>query len=187
MSKSWLQKGSCFDFGPGWAVVDSAFPGSRLGVCLHIQSGEVLNSFQCSKLAGFLKEAEQWLDNCDEPTDPPLHPVIYVITDGHSHHKVGKANNFERRLKQLQTGNGRRLRLVAYLRVNDDHLAYVAESAAKSSLQEFRAVGEWFACNSHNAFQALHDAAHTVGIAYRPISVCVGHEDDERQEATDGQ
>lgn len=181
-----MRKGELFDFGNGWAEVNSLFPGSRLCVFIRIQSGAPVSSRQCRSLADFLMRAADWIDEHYMPSDCPEGVVVYVITDGHSHHKIGKAVNFQKRLKQLQTGNGRRLRLVAYLRTDDEHIAYVAETAAKRSLDAFKAVGEWFECNSHHAFQALHEAAHEAGIECRPVSVCVGHDDGLEQEATDG-
>jgi hypothetical protein len=116
----------------------------------------------------------------------PIGIIVYAISDGTGHHKIGKAVNFHNRLKQLQTGNGRKLCLVAYLTVNSEHTAYSVESAAKQWLSEFQAVGEWFECNSHYAFQALYEAASSAGVDSVPVSVCVGYEDEEVEEATDG-
>jgi len=180
-------KNKCFDFGPGWAEIDSPFDTSRLGVCLHIQGGTPLNSYECKRLAGFLNDCASWIEETERLPQSPRGIVVYAITDGHSHHKIGKAVNFANRLKQLQTGNGRKLALVAYVRVNTEHVAFTIESAAKKWLAEFQAVGEWFECNSHYALQALYEAASYAGVDSVPVSVCVGHEDAELEEATDGQ
>jgi hypothetical protein len=180
-------KHKCFDFGHGWAEIDSAYETSRLGVKLHVQAGCPLNQQECRRLAAFLSECADWLDELDVPTTSPDGIVVYVITDGHLHHKIGKAVDFQKRLKQLQTGNGRKLSLVAYLRVNTEQLALRVEAVAQEWLTELRAVGEWFECNSHTALQALYEAASIVGVDSVPISVCVGHEEMNLEEATDGQ
>lgn len=172
------------DFGPGWCEVRGLFSTSRPGVCIHMETPVPLNAHQCRLLANYLLNAADWLDGYNAAASIPDGIVVYAISDGHSHHKIGKAVNFEKRLKQLQTGNGRRLRLVAYLQCNTEHLAYVAESAAKRSLADCRAVGEWFECNSHFALQALEEAAIECGIEYGAVSVCVGHEDEEAADGT---
>jgi hypothetical protein len=180
VSEDRLHRHKCFDFGPGWAEIDSAFETSRLGVKLHVQAGCPLNQNDCRRLAAFLSESADWLDELDAPSKSPEGIVVYVITDGHMHHKIGKAVDFQKRLKQLQTGNGRKLSLVAYLRVNTEHLALRVESAAHEWLSELRAVGEWFECESQTALQALYEAASKVGVDSLPTSVSLG-------EATDGQ
>lgn len=172
----------CFDFGPGCVEIDSTYPGGRLGVVFHVPP-VALNEHECERLGQFLMEASVWMKERRSFTSDPKGTVVYAITDGDAHHKIGKAVNFANRLKQLQTGNGRRLRLVAFLRVDDERTAYIAETAAKRSLADFQAVGEWFECNSHHALQALYEAAAVAGVEWPPISVCVGHDDDTKQEA----
>ena len=134
-----------------------------------------------------LDEASRGAGSCAGKSRGPIGIIVYAISDGTGQHKIGKAVNFHNRLKQLQTGNGRKLSLVAYLSVNSEHIAYSVESAAKKWLGEFQAVGEWFECNSHYALQALYEAASYAGVDSVPVSVCVGHEDAELEEATDGQ
>lgn len=64
--------------------------------------------------------------------------MIYFITDG-EYTKIGVADNPEKRLMELQTGNGRRLKLL--LSVDG---SYEEEGRLHSVLGKHRQVGEWF-------------------------------------------
>lgn len=170
-----------FDFGPGWCVIGAPWPNSRPAVVIHLEA-RPLSARDCRKLAEWLCESADWLDGYEAHSSDPIGPVVYAITDGAGHHKIGKAVDFSKRVKQLQTGNGRRLSLVAYLQCSSDQVALRAESAAHKSLHDCKACGEWFECNSHFAFQALHEAAIACRLDYGPVDVRVGHD----QEAMDG-
>ena len=180
MADSEFFRGKCFDYGEGWAEITSAFDFSPLGVELHPTCLGVNDSYGCRQLAGFLLRAADWLDATRSTKTIPVGVVVYAITDGNDHHKIGKAVNVGKRIKQLQTGNGRKLKLAAYLPCPCEFTAYRVEAAAQRSLSEFQAMGEWFCCNTSNAVQALYEGADAVGLMERPIVLV----DDT--EATDG-
>jgi hypothetical protein len=175
-----LCDGYCFDYGSGWAEMTTCELTSFLGVELHQQGGRGLNARECRRLASFLSDAADWLDSQFRPKDRlPSCTVVYAISDGHMHHKIGKAVNVTNRLKQLQTGNGRELRLVAYIPCSNERIAYQCESWAKKVLEPMKSTGEWFECDASDAVQALYEAASACGLSYSPVEM-------ENQEATDG-
>lgn len=172
-----------FDFGFGWAELGFRVSPVWPGVSFRLTHPGSLNAADCRKLSAWLCHAADMLDAYHASSDGPHGTVVYVITDGTAHHKVGKAVSFKKRLQQLQTGNGRPLTLVAYLPCDSEGSAFIAERAVKRSLSEYQAVGEWFKCNSHYAFQALQEAAFECNLEWAPVAVNVGHDDEE---ATDG-
>jgi hypothetical protein len=98
----------------------------------------------------------------------PVGIVVYAISDGHEHHKIGVASNVQKRMKSLQTGCPRKLVLSSYVECYDQHEAYRIESAAKKVLADKQAVGEWFEINSYDAVQALHEAVESCGLPHVP-------------------
>lgn len=64
--------------------------------------------------------------------------MIYIISDGHRV-KLGKSKDPTRRVKQLQTGSGVRLRLLACY-----HLPDVYERRLHGILRDCKTKGEWF-------------------------------------------
>lgn len=76
---------------------------------------------------------------------------VYVITDG-EHFKIGIADDPARRLRELQTGNGRKLHLGFFIHAND---AKRIEARAHGRLAELRREGEWFACEFDCAVWAV--------------------------------
>jgi hypothetical protein len=147
---------------------------------LHREGCGVLDPGNCRRLAAFLCEAADWLDSTRTTNGLPSGIVVYAISDGHEHYKIGKAVDVSKRIKQLQTGNGRQLELAAYLPCPSEGIAYRVETAAKRSLADCQAVGEWFMCRGDYAVQALYEGADAVGLLERPVVLI----NDE--EATDG-
>lgn len=169
--KASICAGLVVDFGHCVTEITEMFEGHGLGVLLRPDGSGFMLPSECRRLAEFLIEAAEWLESRDNGPGLPDGTVVYAISDGHAHHKIGKAVNIRKRLKQLQTGNGRKLRLVAYLRCENESLAYQAESAAKRSIADCRSVGEWFECDSHTAIHALHEAQQLVGIVNPPVEM----------------
>ena len=71
--------------------------------------------------------------------------LIYVITDGCGHYKIGKSNcqGLDQRLAMLQIGNAFRLRVV-HQRLCPLDLAFHIELMAHKFLAVYRVRGEWF-------------------------------------------
>jgi predicted GIY-YIG superfamily endonuclease len=173
-----LTRGYCYDYHAGYAVIESCFDTSPLGVKLHHEGCGILNASQCRMLAAFLKHAARWLDETRANKALPSGTIVYLLTDGTGHFKVGKAVNVGSRIKQLQTGNGRRLVLFAYLPCSSETIAYQAESRVKRWLEPYKATGEWFLCEPETAAMALHEVAGRMGFEYEPIQML--------EDATDG-
>ena len=68
---------------------------------------------------------------------------VYFISDGENI-KIGKANNPEKRLAQLQTGNPRALRLLNVIKCETENDAFELESFLHTILQSTHLNGEWF-------------------------------------------
>ena len=166
-----LHRGYCYDYGAGWAEITSCFETSPLGVELHREGSGVLNFHECRRLAAFLNKAADWLEKTRRNSGSPIGTLVYLISDSHEHFKVGKAVNVATRIKQLQTGNGRRLRLTAYLPCSSEGVAYRAETFVKRWLKPYRASGEWFKCDGETAVMALYEAAESLGFGYTPIQM----------------
>lgn len=157
------------DFGEMLATIEAAFPGARLGVKLDRLGHGVVRSRECREIAAFLNDAADWLDELEKPSGEPRGPIVYVITDGDGRCKIGKAVDVRKRIKQLQTGNPKPLRLAAYLRCESESLAIQAESASHKAIGNCRLYGEWFQCDVNTALQALYEGGHEVGIEQHPV------------------
>jgi hypothetical protein len=171
--KDTYEKGFCFDFGPGFAVVAEFF--SRLGVEIHVEPGHALDPRQCRMLARFLMRAANSVEAANAEKDNPCGCVVYAITDGRNH-KIGKAASLTKRLKQLQTGNGSKLSVVCYVPVVDEQEAYEVESSLHRTLSDSRMVGEWFSCASHTVYDAMYQAALSLSPSRSQVDVNVGHD-----------
>jgi hypothetical protein len=68
---------------------------------------------------------------------------IYVIGGDEPPYKVGISNNPDRRLKTLQTGHPKRLRIHS-IKETDSTRTKLLESAIHQHLKHHRLVGEWF-------------------------------------------
>lgn len=89
--------------------------------------------------------AAHWPADCPKrvkPTAQPLKQTLYVITDGQDF-KVGIAKHVYGRLMGLQTGNPRRLRLVATL-THPMIFENETEGHIHAFLERHRLCGEWF-------------------------------------------
>ena len=73
----------------------------------------------------------------------PETTFVYFITDGW-YIKIGVANNVEKRLLQLQTGNAHNLLVLLRVPFTDSYAAYRAEKEFHREYSEKRLVGEWF-------------------------------------------
>ncbi len=163
-----LYEGYTVDFGEMWATITSAYPDScNVGVELHRSGCGIVYARECRQIAAFLVQAAEFLEDLEGPTGP----VVYAITDGDGRCKIGKAVDIWKRIKQLQTGNPKQLRLAAYLRCECESQAIRAESASHKSLDGCRLHGEWFACDVHTALAALYEGGHAVGISRHPVLI----------------
>lgn len=67
--------------------------------------------------------------------------IYFFIEDTDEQVKIGRARNIEKRRKQLQTGNPRKLLLLGWIRTADD---VSVERALHQKFSSRRANGEWF-------------------------------------------
>ncbi len=74
-----------------------------------------------------------------DPLDPPETPGVYVLRDSATTVKIGKATNIAKRMRELQTGNPLKLRLIAIL--SDD---MEDERKFHDRFKAYRISGEWF-------------------------------------------
>lgn len=70
-------------------------------------------------------------------------PYLYLITDG-NHYKIGVAKDPQRRLKALQTGNPKVLKLLATGYRRSTKTAFSVERQIHQGLKRQRLHGEWF-------------------------------------------
>lgn len=84
---------------------------------------------------------------------------VYVITDG-EHYKIGVAVDPAKRLRELQTGNPRRLRLTFFVALPNPETAAHVERSAHHRIGRNRRVGEWFACDQDCAVWAIMKFAY---------------------------
>ena len=72
---------------------------------------------------------------------------VYFIQEGkgnHGHIKIGKSRNVNERLKSLQTGNPRKLTLMASIRCKTANDAYRLEKKLHKKFKSHHVRGEWF-------------------------------------------
>lgn len=72
---------------------------------------------------------------------------VYFIQEGRGEHgsiKIGKSNNVDKRLKSLQTGNPRKLTLMALIKCRTPNDAHRLESKFHLMFKNDRVLGEWF-------------------------------------------
>lgn len=68
---------------------------------------------------------------------------VYFISDG-DFVKIGKANNVEKRLKVLQTGNPKPLTIINIIECGDCKKAYELEFFLHKMLKPLKVNGEWY-------------------------------------------
>ena len=72
---------------------------------------------------------------------------VYFIQEGrgnHGHIKIGVSNNVNNRLDSLQTGNPRKLTLMASIKCRSINDAYRLEKKLHKKFKPHRVRGEWF-------------------------------------------
>lgn len=91
--------------------------------------------------------------------------------------KIGKADNIERRRKQLQTGSPYLLNLVGFIRSKDD---FALEKALHQQLAGKRSdIGEWFDMQPAEILPVLQQHLHDAFVAKTGQSFeIVGHDGD---------
>lgn len=82
---------------------------------------------------------------------------LYVISASDEKHKIGRSNNPESRLKQLQGANPDELKLSCARECEAD-ISECAETLAHQHLAEFRTNGEWFCLPLDKAISSLEEA-----------------------------
>lgn len=68
---------------------------------------------------------------------------VYFITDG-EYVKIGVAQNVKSRLREIQTGNPKPLKVLYTHGVSDEKKAFYLESKLHAEYRDFRKTGEWF-------------------------------------------
>jgi hypothetical protein len=68
---------------------------------------------------------------------------IYIITNGEDY-KVGFSKNPNKRLKQLQTGNSKKLKLINVYQVPDRLVRIIEKEAHREIRIRYEKRGEWF-------------------------------------------
>jgi hypothetical protein len=85
---------------------------------------------------------------------------VYVIVDPSGYCKVGKADNVNSRLRGLQTGNPRKLKVYYKHPCKNKYRAQMLEQLTHANLKESRAIGEWFSCTPSEAKAAIRRVAN---------------------------
>jgi hypothetical protein len=178
--------GRVVDFGSCYAQLALTIDGS-VGIKLTREQDDTLTAREAEMLGKFLIQQSRAIhvdamrrkDWCGRTLPRGL--VVYLISDGNGLFKIGKAADVSVRMRQLQTGNGRRLQLIAFCMCVDEQAAYQLESSAHRSLARKRSVGEWFECHHVDALNAIYAAKAATGVG-GAVRVAKGF----LQEATDG-
>ena len=92
-----------------------------------------------------------WIDGLDSFENRYKGPLysnnipasVYFITDG-SYVKIGVAIDIKKRIKQLQTGNARKLFLLMKIEFSNGGPAYAAETDLHEMFKDKSKNGEWF-------------------------------------------
>lgn len=75
---------------------------------------------------------------------------VYFIRSGKKGDiKIGKSNNPEKRMAELQTGNPKKLRLIASIHCKSEQEAFSLEKKIHQLFRKRRLHGEWFHKNIH--------------------------------------
>lgn len=93
--------------------------------------------------------------------DPNDCDIVYVITDGVGHYKVGISSRarLQRRLGDLQMGNALRLQIATYF-LCDKGGALDIEQEAHHALRAHHVIGEWFKADLATITKGIKDAVH---------------------------
>jgi hypothetical protein len=80
---------------------------------------------------------------------------VYFILDTVSNAvKIGKANNIDSRISDLQTGNPNALKLIHYIDCESEEQSFVLERKLHNQYKKLRLIGEWFVYDE-SIFQEL--------------------------------
>lgn len=73
---------------------------------------------------------------------------VYIISEGKDGPvKVGVANNPKNRVRELQSGNPKRLHVADWWKFPDREQAFVIEKLILEEMAPYRLVGEWIAAD----------------------------------------
>lgn len=86
---------------------------------------------------------------------------VYFISDG-EYTKIGIAASLPNRIKQLQTGNPRKLKALYIIEFETQRQALEIENKLHKYFADRQVSGEWFAINDRNIFTACSR------LGYRP-------------------
>lgn len=89
---------------------------------------------------------------------------VYIIKAGPGPKdpiKVGVADDVHKRMKQLQTGNPKELRLVMHFECNDREHAFYLEKTIHSFLDAKRMHGEWFKVTKSKLMKVIDNLGKT--------------------------
>jgi len=84
---------------------------------------------------------------------------VYAIEGKLGYYKLGKSANVDMRLKQLQTGNDTKLRIVYRLEVKDMSLA---ERSLHTLFAKDRIEGEWFHIKDTGLFRLIFETTKPI-------------------------
>ena len=71
-------------------------------------------------------------------------PVVYIVKAGYTQYKIGISKNVTKRLRQLQTGNSERLKVIHIQEYIDISIARIVEKHLHKTMKDCRLNGEWF-------------------------------------------
>jgi hypothetical protein len=92
-------------------------------------------------------------DLCLECAEDNCHISNIYIISGNNAYKIGESKNPEKRLKQLQTGNPWRLKLIKIY--EDIDYAYLIEQILHKKLDFYNVGGEWFQCDIEKIYKII--------------------------------
>jgi len=114
-------------------------------------------------------------------TDHVLHYVYVISAIEHgvpvAPCKIGITRGLPGRLSSLQTGNPKKLEIIASLPVPDRRVVEIIEKAIHEVFDEFRLVGEWFDVNPVDATigscTVIHEVFSAVGATDEQVMVAL--------------
>lgn len=91
---------------------------------------------------------------------------VYFITDG-EYVKIGIAASLPNRMKQLQTGNARKLKAIYIINAETQIDALKIEGELHKEFKEKQCIGEWFNIKEESIFPICRKLGY---ILYKPAS-----------------
>ena len=83
---------------------------------------------------------------------------VYVMQDADSRIKIGKSVEPAKRLKSIQTGQGRKVSLIREYQFPNEDAAFTVESSLHRRLSRFRLMGEWFSPEALPRLDSMMDS-----------------------------